>query len=125
MNNETSEPDLTPMLDVVFILLIFFIVTASFINETGIALPSSKNRSDEASSDKSIVVEVTSKNKYKIQNRYVDLRALKNRLSAYHAEAPEQSLVVKAHPNAEVGALVYAMDVGRMIGMEIGLAGGA
>ena len=125
MDSDSAEPDLTPMLDVVFIMLIFFIVTATFVKEVGLDLPSDQNRNEQTSSNESVVIDITSNNRFKIQGKFVDKRALRNRLSAYHAESPERPLVIRPHGQSETEYLVYAMDTGRLVGMSVALADGA
>lgn len=122
MENDNSEPDLTPMLDVVFIMLIFFIVTATFVKEVGLELPSSNDKSPADAAEQSAVIEIGASNRYLLNGRAIDKRALQNRLSAYRAEHPQSPLVIKSDPQADVDALVWAMDAGRAAGMEIAFA---
>tara|TARA_Y100001934_G_C11875795_1_gene550767 strand:- start:124 stop:465 length:342 start_codon:yes stop_codon:yes gene_type:complete len=112
------------MLDVLFILLIFFIVTATFVKEMGLDLPASQSKTRQPASNESLVLRITSQNQYKIGQTFVDLRRLKPQLSARFAEAPERPLVIAAHGEAQTELLVHAMDVARQIGMEVGLASG-
>ena len=122
MDNETAEPDLTPMLDVVFIMLIFFIVTATFVKEIGLDVPSQDSRSQELDAGEAIVVEITGADRYYLDRKHVDARALAHQLARLHAERPELGLIIKPSSNSTTNALVYAMDVGRLVGLELAIA---
>ena len=112
LNEEETDIDITPMLDVVFIMLIFFIVTASFVKESGIGLnnPPQTNEPPPLDAPKPIVVTVSDLSEFKIQNRIVDARAVKANITRLKAESPESSVVVKVSKKAKVAAVVKAVD---------------
>ena len=114
---EESEVNLTPMLDVVFIMLIFFIVTASFVKEAGIDV----NRPDAATAEKkergNILVAITSNGQIWIDKRQVDPRALRANIERLHAENPEGSVVIQADKDSKNGLLVQVMDAARLAGV--------
>jgi len=87
--DEGAEIDLTPMLDVVFIMLIFFIVVASFIKEAGIEVnrPDDNQQSDPNDAV-SIVIEVAADNQIWMENRRVDVRAVRANIQRVLAEDP-------------------------------------
>ncbi len=122
MENELAEPDLTPMLDVVFIMLVFFIVTATFVKEVGIELPASDSKSQQASADAVILVEVDEGDRYYLEQKQVDARALEHHLARLHAEHPDRKLIIKPDSTSTTAAVVYAMDVARLVGLAVGLA---
>ena len=122
MTEETAEPDLTPMLDVVFILLIFFIVTATFVNESGISVPGQNSEHRDVDSKKSIVLEIRENNRYYLNNLHVDKRALINQLARLHAEDPSLPLVIAPDRNASTDLLVHAMDAGSLLGIDVAVA---
>jgi len=111
-NEEETDIDITPMLDVVFIMLIFFIVTASFVKESGIGLnnPPENNDPPPIDAPKPIVVEVTDLNEIKIQKRIVDYRAVKPTITRLKAESPEANVIVKVDPKAKTKAIINAVD---------------
>jgi len=85
-----AEIDLTPMLDVVFIMLIFFIVVASFIKEAGVEVNRpDKNQPDNPEDSTSILVEVASDNQIWMENRRVDIRAVRANIQRLLAEDPK------------------------------------
>lgn len=111
-NEEETDIDITPMLDVVFIMLIFFIVTASFVKESGIGINNPPANPDPPALDapKPIVVVVTDLSEIKIQDRIVDPRAVKPTITRLKAESPESSVIVKVEPKAKTRAVMEAVD---------------
>ena len=115
---EENEINLTPMLDVVFIMLIFFIVTASFIKEAGIDI----NRPDAPVSestpeDSNILVVISANNEILIDRRVIDPRAVRANIERLHAENPEGSVVIQPHRRSNNKALVTVMDASRQAGV--------
>lgn len=105
---EEAEIDLTPMLDVVFIMLIFFIVTASFLKESGIEItrPDSTNEPPpEDSQVQNIVFQVTANDEIWSEGRRVDIRAVRAVIDRMYAENPDAAVVISA--NKESTAKVY------------------
>lgn len=109
---EETDIDITPMLDVVFIMLIFFIVTASFVKESGIDInkPESSQTPPEDNQTRPIVVEVNELNEIRIQNRLVDHRAVKPTITRLKAEKPEAAVVVKVNEKSKTKAVIKAID---------------
>ena len=115
-----AEIDLTPMLDVVFIMLIFFIVVASFIKEAGVEVnrPDDNQQTDPEDSV-SIVVEVAADNQIWMENRRVDVRAVRANIQRLLAEDPEAPVTVKVEKGAEAGVVVDVADAAREAGVGI------
>lgn len=109
---EETDIDITPMLDVVFIMLIFFIVTASFVKESGLDLnkPPESNEPPPVDAPKPIVVEINEINEIRIQNRLVDFRRIKPTITRLKAESPESSVIVKVDPKSKTKAIIQAVD---------------
>ena len=102
-DQDGAEIDLTPMLDVVFIMLIFFIVVASFIKEAGVEVNRpDDNQPDDPEDSTSILVEVASDNQIWMENRRVDIRAVRANIQRLLAEDPEAPVTVKVEKGAEV-----------------------
>jgi biopolymer transport protein ExbD len=110
---EENEINITPMLDVVFIMLIFFIVTASFVKESGIDV----NRPDAAtavSQEKAnILIAITDKNEIWIDGRQVDPRAVRANIERMHAENPQGTVVIQADKKSMTETLIQVMDAAR------------
>ncbi|MBW2271635.1 MAG: biopolymer transporter ExbD [Deltaproteobacteria bacterium] len=116
-NDDEAEINLTPMLDVVFIMLIFFIVTASFVKEAGIEV----NRPDAATAERkergNILVAITANDQIWIDRRQVDVRAVRANIERLHAENPQGAVVIQADKNSKNGLLVQVMDAARLAGV--------
>ena len=115
---EEAEVDLTPMLDVVFIMLIFFIVTASFVKESGIDV----NRPDAATAvikpRGNILVAITPSGQIWIDKRVVDVRSIRANLERLHAENPQGAVVIQADTDSKNGLLVAVMDAAKLAKIE-------
>jgi biopolymer transport protein ExbD len=117
-DDEGDEINLTPMLDVVFIMLIFFIVTASFIKEAGIDV----NRPDapvteSKPEDANILVIINSNDEIWIDRRMIDPRAVRANIERLHAENPKGSVVIQANKKSTNKVLVWVMDSSRSAGV--------
>jgi|TARA_B100000959_G_scaffold238938_1_gene259224 biopolymer transport protein ExbD len=106
------------MLDVVFIMLIFFIVTATFVKELGIDVNSpDKNQNVKDADKQSIVVQITSRDRIRIRGRDVDFRSVRANIERLHAENPEAPVVVQPHPDSTSEVMVHVMDSARQAGV--------
>jgi len=114
---EETEIDLTPMLDVTFIMLIFFIVTASFIKESGIDVSRPDAVTATVQERANIVVAIAGNGEIWINRRQVDRRAVRANIERLHAENPQGAVVITADEKAETGILVEVMDQARQAGV--------
>ncbi|WP_282176506.1 ExbD/TolR family protein [Vibrio nereis] len=115
---DEAQVDLTPMLDIVFIMLIFFIVTSSFVRESGIEVdrPSATNI---VSQDKAgIHVAVTANNDIYIDKRMVDAERVQVTLEVLLVEKPNSGLVIQADERAHSGIVVKVMDAAKSADIE-------
>jgi biopolymer transport protein ExbD len=119
-DDENDEQiNLTPMLDVVFIMLIFFIVTATFVKEVGIDVnqPDQDKPKTVDPDKKSIVVRISNRDRITIAQREVDWRSVRANIERLHAEAPEAPVIIQAHPDSTTEAMIHVMDEARMAGV--------
>jgi len=109
---EDSEINLTPMLDVVFIMLIFFIVTASFIRESGLEAtrPDQTDQPVVTDEEGAILVMVNGNDEIFVDNQSVDIRQVRPRIEAMHAEDAERPMVIQLHPDSTTRMLVSILD---------------
>ena len=115
---EENEINLTPMLDVVFIMLIFFIVTASFIKEAGLDVNRPDAPMTESTPEESnILVMINANDEIWIERRLIDPRALRANIERLHAENPEGSVVIQANNKSSNKMLVTVMDAARQAGV--------
>ncbi|MDG1254115.1 MAG: biopolymer transporter ExbD [Glaciecola sp.] len=117
MDDEEATIDMTPMLDVVFIMLIFFIVTASFVKEAGIDV----NRPDAATAVKkdraNILIAISDTGEIWINKRRIDARAVQANIERLHAENPQGTVVIQADKKATTEVLIKVMDASRSAGV--------
>ena len=116
-DEEEDAVNLTPMLDVVFIMLIFFIVTASFVKEAGIDITRPPAATAERKERGNILVAITSNDQIWIDRRQVDERSLRANIERLHAENPQGSVVIQADKDSKNGLLVLVMDAARLAGV--------
>lgn len=120
---QTSEIDLTPMLDVVFIMLIFFIVTASFIKEAGIEVNRPEASTANQKKNVNILVAVSATNEIWIDKRRVDKRAVRSVIERMHAENPKGAVVVQADNESNTETVTAVIDAAREAGVyDVSLA---
>lgn len=116
MEEEEATIDMTPMLDVVFIMLIFFIVTASFVKEAGIDV----NRPDAPTAVKkantSILIAISDEGEVWLDKRQIDVRSVEANVRRLKAENPKGSVVIQADKKAQVDILIKVMDGARAAG---------
>lgn len=116
-SGDKAEIDLTPMLDVVFIMLIFFIVTASFVKEStiNVNVPENSNAPPPPPSNdnKSILVQVDEQNDIFVDGRRVDVRSVRSLIAQKNAANPGSSVVVRAHENSSTETYMKIADASR------------
>jgi biopolymer transport protein ExbD len=118
-----SEVNMTPMLDVVFIMLIFFIVTASFVKEAGVDVSRPPAQTAINKDKGNILVAITENNQIWIDRRQVDPRSLRANIERLHGENPQGSIVIQADKKSQNSFLVAVMDAAKAAGVsEIAIA---
>ena len=117
---DEAEINITPMLDIVFIMLIFFIVTTSFVKEKGLEVSRPSNAPPkEVKQDKGpIVVKIDSSSLISLKGRVLERSAVEANLEREKAEKPESPLIIAAHPAAETESLVTILDAAKAVGIE-------
>ncbi|NNE61002.1 MAG: biopolymer transporter ExbD [Woeseia sp.] len=123
-DEDEAAIDLTPMLDVVFIMLIFFIVTASFIKEAGIDVNRPDAPTSERVEDANILIAISPNDEIWIDRRMIDPRAVRANIERLHAENPKGSVVIQADKKSTNEMLVVVMDAARQAGVyNVSIAG--
>mgnify|MGYP003635357802 FL=1 len=110
--------DLTPMLDIVFIMLIFFIVTSSFIKESGITVerPSAASAAEQPKGN--ILIAVSADGEIWIDRKQVDIRAVRSAVERMRVDQPDSTVVVQADKDARSGLVIRVMDQAKLAGVE-------
>ena len=116
---DEAEINITPMLDIVFIMLIFFIVTTSFVKEKGIEVSRPSNSPPKEMKKKKgpIVVKIDANGNISMKGRMLDRKAVEANIEREKAEKPESPLIIAAHPDADTDALVTILDAAEAAGV--------
>jgi biopolymer transport protein ExbD len=117
---DETEINITPMLDIVFIMLIFFIVTTSFVREHGLDISRPTQAEPEVvdpTDDLPIVVRIDQISMITINNRRVEAEAVRANLERERATNPRSPLIVAAHPDSDTNSLVRVLDAANIVGI--------
>lgn len=109
---------MTPMLDIVFIMLIFFIVTTSFVKESGIDVNPPLAQSAERKDNTTILVAINAQGEVWIDGRIVDIRSVRSVVARLHTLNPQGGVVIQSDSDARTQALISVMDQIRLAGVE-------
>jgi biopolymer transport protein ExbD len=114
---EENEINLTPMLDVVFIMLIFFIVTATFIKEAGIQVERPDTTTADSQDDAAILIAISASDEIWIDRKERDPRSVRTVIERLHAENPKGSIVIQADEGSTHETLVVVMEAAKAAGV--------
>ena len=117
VEEEENEINLTPMLDVVFIMLIFFIVTATFIKEAGIQVERPDTTTAESQDDAAILIAISETDEIWIDRKERDPRTVRSIIERLHAENPKGSIVIQADEGSTHETLVIVMEAAKAAGV--------
>ena len=117
--NDEAEINITPMLDIVFIMLIFFIVTTSFVKEKGLEVsrPSNSPPKEIVKKKGPIVVKIDANGNISMKGRMLERKAVEANLEREKAEKPDSPLIIAAHQDADTEALVIILDAAEAVGV--------
>ncbi len=118
--DDEAEINMTPMLDIVFIMLIFFIVTATFVKESGLDInkPDSNQPPPENEEQKNILIQIDNNNIIRVDFRRVDIRAVRANIERLHAEHPDGIVVIQPSPDSYAGIIVDIYDQALLAGVR-------
>ena len=120
---DEAQIDLTPMLDVVFIMLIFFIVTASFIKEAGIEVNRPEASTSQPAENVNILIAISANNEIWMDQRRIDARAVRANVERLHAENPKGAVVIQADNKSNTETVAAVLDAAREAGVyDVSLA---
>jgi len=109
--------NLTPLIDMVFILLIFFLVTASFTKESGIDVDRPTAQTSVREEQGSMIIGISKDGDIWIDNKNIELRAVRAHVEHLHAQNPEGTVIILADKNARTGTTVDVLDQVRLAGV--------
>lgn len=115
-NRSTPGLDMAPLIDMVFILLIFFLVNTSYVKETGIEVSRPTASTATVDNKTSVLIAIDPQNRIFMEQREIDLRAVRANVERALAENPEASVIVVADKESQTGTAIQVMDGCRMAG---------
>jgi biopolymer transport protein ExbD len=116
--DEDTGIDLTPMLDVVFIMLIFFIVTSSFLKEAGVEVQRPQAQTANPQDKGNILIAITADGQVWMDKKVVDVRSVRAHVERMRVDQPDGAVVVQADQDARTGLVVQVMDQARLAGVQ-------
>lgn len=119
---EDADINMTPMLDIVFIMLIFFIVSTSFIREAGIDVNRPNAQTSESQAKSAVMLAISANNEIWLDRQQVDIRMVRPALERLKAEQADISVVVQADEDSTTGQLVKVLDQLRLARVEYAVA---
>ena len=115
-DEEESQIDLTPMLDVVLIMLLFFIVTSTFVKESGVDVTRPEAETAVVTESNSIQIGISAANQIFMDKRQIDKRAIRANVEKSLAENPGAAVIIVADQDSNTSTLIDVMDQARMAG---------
>ena len=117
-SNDNVDVNMSPLIDMVFLLLIFFVVTTSFVKEAGIDVQRSTAASAEVKERGNIMIGVSAEGEVFFEGKQVDVRSVRGLVERALAEDPESGVVIVADKGSETGEVVKVMDQCRLAGAQ-------
>jgi len=118
MMENDAEIDMTPMLDIVFIMLIFFIVSTSFVREAGVEIERPVSDTSEVQESQGVMLAITAQDEVWLDRQPVDIRMIRPTLERLKVEQPDLGVMIQADKDAKTGLLVQVMDQVKLSGIE-------
>jgi biopolymer transport protein ExbD len=113
---DVAQIDMTPLIDMVFILLIFFIVATSFVRESGVEVSRPQAATAAAKEKVAMLIGITSAGRIFIEGQEIDIQNIRGRMNTFLAEAPGASVVIVADKNCPTGITIKVLDYCRLAG---------
>ena len=108
--SESSELNMAPLIDMIFILLIFFLVTASFVKQSGVTVIKSIAETAEKKEKTNLILGITRDNKIYIEGREVDIRDVKGQMERFHQENPDGYVVISPDRDSRTEITLKVQD---------------
>ena len=116
--SEDAEINMAPLIDMVFLLLIFFLVTASFVRESGVEVQRPEAATGEEKKAAGLFIGITEKGEIFIDKNQVDLKSVRGIVEHFLVETPGRGVMIEADRQTTTGRLVEVLDQCRMAGTE-------
>ena len=115
-NNNTQEINISPLIDLVFLLLIFFLVTTSFVKETGIEVQRPVASTAELKAQGNLLIGIDNSGRVFMDRRQVDVRMVRGHIARALAEDPKSGVIIVADQQSQAGVIIKVMDQCRLAG---------
>lgn len=113
-----AEINMAPLIDMIFILLIFFIVTTSFVKESGVPIERPMAKTASVADSAHLLLEVARSGDLYLEGEPVDFRSIRPRMKRFAAETPEGAVVIAADTASQTGAVIRVLDECRIAGVK-------
>ncbi len=117
-NKGGVDLNMAPLIDMIFILLIFFLVTTSFVKESGVTVNRPQAATAGVKEETGLIIGVTAENVVYIQGKSVDIRSVRSRMEQFLVENPGSSVVIAADRNSRSGTVIQVLDQCRLAGVK-------
>ena len=117
-NNNTQDINISPLIDLVFLLLIFFLVTTSFVKETGIEVQRPVASTAELKEQGNLLIGVDNSGRVFMDRRQVDVRMVRGHIARALAENPKSGVIIVADQQSQAGTIIKVMDQCRLAGAK-------
>ncbi len=114
----SADINITPLMDMIFILLIFFMVTTSFVKESGVEVQRPTAKSAQTKEKANMVIGINEKGRVFIQGKPIDIRSVRSRMERYLMQTPKGSVVIAADKKSQTDELIQVLDACRLAGVE-------
>ncbi|MDY0040297.1 MAG: biopolymer transporter ExbD [Desulforhabdus sp.] len=116
--SRSSELNLTPLIDMIFILLIFFLVTTSFVKEAGVEIDRPQAQSASSKEKVNMIIGITADGLIYLEGNTIDIRSVRGRMERFAADTPQSSVVIVADRESQTGIVVQVLDACRLAGVK-------
>ena len=112
------ELNIAPLIDMIFILLIFFLVTTSFVKESGVEVQRAEARSAKVQEQTTVIISVTEDNVLYMEGHPIDVRRVRGAMERIMMDTPNPSVVIAADRNSRSGKVIQVLDSCRLAGVD-------
>jgi biopolymer transport protein ExbD len=117
-SDDSVEINMSPMVDMTFLLLIFFLVTTTFVKESGVEVNRPIASTTEPKENTNIVIGVTKDGMIYIENQIIDVRSVRSRMERFKSEMPDGNVVITADKDSLFGVAIEVLDQVRLAGIK-------
>ncbi|NLA75756.1 MAG: biopolymer transporter ExbD [Deltaproteobacteria bacterium] len=117
-DDQQVEINMSPMIDMTFLLLIFFIVTTTFVKESGVEVNRPIASTATSKEDTNIIIGVTKEGMIYIENQIIDIRSVRSRMERFKSEMPDGNVVITADKDSLFGVAIEVLDQVRLAGIK-------